>query len=62
MFMNMSLTVPIILGEALLHVTIMRHTCIIYTFICYKIKILLNDFMTITCFSLYKYSCIFVLS
>ena len=41
MFMNMSLTVPIILGEALLHVTITRpiYKCIIYTFICYKIKI-----------------------
>ena len=44
MFMNMSLTVPIILGEALLYVTITRPTCIIHSFICYKIKILLNDF------------------
>ena len=45
MFMTMSLTVSIILGEALLHVTITRPIYMyIYTCICYQIKILLNDF------------------
>jgi hypothetical protein len=45
MFMNISLTVPIILGETLLHVTIARPIYMynLY-FICYEIKILLNDF------------------
>jgi hypothetical protein len=42
--MTMSLTVSMILGEALLHVTITRPIYMyIYIFICYQIKIL-NDF------------------